>query len=330
MKGARSGFEGYGRRELRQALKRADSVIFERVLQFLEDDPKTFGSGYSKEMMWRYIRRYDLTDDNKRRLENAALKYLQRRMMPEFKRMCQSMAYIGSPQFWDKVKQNLNSDDPIAQINAYCLYQYANGLRIGEQKRLKLKRIKHELLVERLKRQRGSYCCDRYGKTRFYGRHVMEVLEMSRVWKDGNVISRTPNFVDLPITRRGSYDETIASFDYTGCYDNRLIASLAHILWDGSYHDVGTTCHAWVYVMYVYGELHSDLAFPIIRGFYEQRIEDQFETAGKWWVVNAMCRALERIDTLHAREFATSIAYPDTPLSRHMKTFNFGWIQNKK
>jgi len=330
MKGVSSGFEGYSRSELRQALKRADSTIYERVLQFLEDDPKTFGSGYSKEMMWRYIRRYDLTDNDKQRLENAALKYLYRRMMPEFKRMCQSMAYIGSLHFWDKVKQYLGSDNPITQINAYCLYQYAHGLYLGERKRLELKKIKHDLLIERLRRKPGTYYLDRYGKTRFYGRHVTEVLEMPRIWRDGIPTSRTPNHADLPITRRGPYDEKIASLDYSKCHNNRLIASLAHILWDGSYHDIATTSHAWVYVMYIYGEIQSDLAFPIIRSFYQQRIEDQFETGGKWWTVNAMCRALERIGTPHAKAFANSIAYPDTLLSNHMKTFNFGWIQNKK
>jgi hypothetical protein len=78
----------YSRRALRHALKRADLVIFEDVLNFLEDDPKTFGSGYMKEDMWHYIRRYPLNNTHIARLENAALQYLQPPMSCEFEYMC--------------------------------------------------------------------------------------------------------------------------------------------------------------------------------------------------------------------------------------------------
>ncbi len=135
----------YTRRDLRHALKRGDLTIFDAVLHFLEDDPKTFGSGYMKTDMWRSIRRYRLDASHIACLEQAALKSFQRPMAREFKPMCHTLAEIGTPEFWSRVADKMTSDRPIEQLNARCLHAYSNGLMAGErQRRETLRRFRDE------------------------------------------------------------------------------------------------------------------------------------------------------------------------------------------
>lgn len=129
-------------KELRHALTRADPALLEEVLQYLEADSFHFGSGYDKELFWRYIRRYDLKEQHIKRLCAAALKYLERPMSREFQRMCLAMAYLGTTEFWEQVKAATESDNPCVQVNAYCLLPYAGGVEAGERNRLELKSLK--------------------------------------------------------------------------------------------------------------------------------------------------------------------------------------------
>ncbi|MEL6524817.1 MAG: hypothetical protein AAFQ07_03810 [Chloroflexota bacterium] len=147
--------EQHSRRDLRRAIKRADPKFFEPALTYLEDDPYTFGSGYRKVDIWRYIRRYDLKKKHIRRLEQAALPYLERPMEREFKPMCQTMCRIATDTFWEKVEKRLHSDVPQVQINAYCLNAYADGITAGEKRRLWLQDVKRQLYFRRL--QRGDF-----------------------------------------------------------------------------------------------------------------------------------------------------------------------------
>lgn len=132
------------RKELRHALTRADPALFEEVLQYLEADSLHFGSGYDKELFWRYIRRYDLKEQHIKRLCAVALKYLERPMSREFQRMCLAMAYLGMTEFWEQVQAAAESDNPRVQVNAYCLLPYANGVEAGERNRLELKSLKQK------------------------------------------------------------------------------------------------------------------------------------------------------------------------------------------
>src|SRR5436189_164595 len=97
-----SSFEDLDRPELRQALKHADISIFERVLQFLENDPRTFGSGYAKVMMWRYIRRYYLHHYSKG-LASGEGKRLELKQMKREIRSREGRSknpYYGGSSFW--------------------------------------------------------------------------------------------------------------------------------------------------------------------------------------------------------------------------------------
>lgn len=136
----------YTRQELRHALKRADVTILEDVLQFLEDDPMTHGSGYMKTDMWRSIRRYTLDSGQITRLENAVFNYLRRPMEREFKPMCHVLSEIGTPDFWSRVAEKVTSDHPTERVNARCLYAYADGLMAGERHRLNTIRLRTRYL----------------------------------------------------------------------------------------------------------------------------------------------------------------------------------------
>jgi hypothetical protein len=132
----------YDRKGLRQALRRAEPAIFEDALRFLEDDPYWFDSGYSKELIWRNIRRYPLSGEVIERLYGVALNYLQRPMSREFKPMCLAMAHLGDAAFWQRVKAAAERGDPRAQVNGYCLLAYADGVYAGERERMAQRWVK--------------------------------------------------------------------------------------------------------------------------------------------------------------------------------------------
>ena len=130
-------FTHLSRKELRHAIKHADSKIFDDAIRYLEDDPNTFGSGYIKEILWKYIRRYDLKTQHILRLENADLKYLHRPMSHEYKYMCQTMCRIARDEFWIRVRNEcLASDNKWVKINTLCLIPYSQGMEVGETYRL--------------------------------------------------------------------------------------------------------------------------------------------------------------------------------------------------
>lgn len=153
----RSDFGTFSRKELRHAIKRAEPSIFEDILHFLEDDPMTFGSGYAKELMWQYIRRHALNESDIRRLERAALNYLERPMEREFRRMCQTMSIIATPFFWQEVEKRLESENPVTQLNAYCLFPYSKGVDVGEQQYHIFREIKHLIHLRKWEQKSRLY-----------------------------------------------------------------------------------------------------------------------------------------------------------------------------
>jgi hypothetical protein len=318
--GWHSSFEGFRRSELRQALKKADPVIFERVLQFLEDDPLTFGSGYAKVMMWQYIRRYDLDENHIRQLERSALKYLERPMRPEFKRMCQTMAQIGTKPFWQEVETFLNSQNPVEQVNAYCLHHYSKGLVAGEQKRLELKPIKREIRKREWERKNP-----RYGYS-FWGESVFKAVTDPSIWKDNLVIYREPNQDDYPIMLRATHKELL-EIDFSRCDPDKIISALNPILEKGTY---SSATGAWLHVFYVFGELGNAQAIPVIEEFYARRVAYQFESATKWLTTQAVYRALRRIGTPEALEASKKYIHADPMNDEHMRSFTTGWLVNEK
>ncbi|GAB5493641.1 MAG: hypothetical protein Phog2KO_38560 [Phototrophicaceae bacterium] len=327
MNGYYSNFEGYSRRELRQALKRADKTLFDKVLKFLEDDPNTFGSGYSKAMIWRYIRRYELDENSKLCLENTVINnYLKRPMQREFKRMCQTMSYIGSDNFWEVVESYIRSDNKIEKINSYCLSFYSKGLQAGETKRLELKARKRKYQRQRFAKSKRHYRYPDDGNF-YFGDHIWNILQNESMWVDKQIIYREPLEKDIPIVRRQGYDK-LATLDYQYCRVPNVIEKLEFILWDGTYYDI-TTVGAWCYIFYIFGELGSIQALATIEYFYLYRIEHKFGSATKWYIVQSICRALERIDSPKARQMRIDYQYPNNLLHKHLITTVDGWFINE-
>ncbi len=309
-------FEGYSRKELRRAIKRAEPSIFEHILQFLEDDPKTFGSVYAKTLMWQYIRRYGLNERDIHCLELAALKYLERPMRPEYKRMCQTMSFIATPSFWQEIEKQLVSENPVMQLNAYCLRQYSEGLNAGERKRLEAKTIKRVIKKHYWKNNR-----QRYGPY-FWGKHVWEAVSNPSVWKDKQVVYREPIDADLPILRNDNdYQLTILDFSY--CEPDKVIDALNPILIGAKYQN---GISAWVSIFYVFGELSSNQALPIIENFYTTRIAHQFESAKRWLTTQAIRRSLQRIGTPEALQAVAKYQHIGSATDAHMKSFTTGWL----
>lgn len=141
-------FSKMNRKELRHAVKRAEPSIFEDLLRFLEDDPLTFGSGYTKEKIWKYIKRYKLSSNDLKRIENVALQYLYRPMSVEFRYMCQTMCVIASKRFWTEIKTHLKSENELVSLNASCLFPYSESMNAGEKRRLAWKQHKSYRLLK--------------------------------------------------------------------------------------------------------------------------------------------------------------------------------------
>ena len=66
------------------ALKRHESGAIQLALDFLDADPHHFRSGYTKEEVWRRVRNAPLIAKDKLRLEEIAIRYLDRRISREF------------------------------------------------------------------------------------------------------------------------------------------------------------------------------------------------------------------------------------------------------
>lgn len=178
------------RRELRRMLTSADLTIFDETLQFLLDDPLTMGAGYMKQLMWKYIKRYNLNADQMATLEAAALNYLKRRMTPEFTYMCQTMARIAPSAFWAKIEQASQSDDPKIRLNASCLLPYARGVEAGEQFRQNGGR----------EHRRRRWAAEReYASILPTMADLIALLHTPEFWENSQIVSQMPKSSDLPI-----------------------------------------------------------------------------------------------------------------------------------
>ncbi len=276
--------------ELRRAVKRADPTIFENAIRFLHNDSIGHRTGYSKEIVWRYIRRYSLNDVHIQRLEQAAFKCLTRPMSAEFKYMCQTMAHIGTDAFWKQVENGLQSDNPIVQINSYCLYAYSEGIYAGEKQRLALKEINFQLRV--------AYHT-------FYPaysvKELVALIEKPENWPDGIACYQQPYAVDLPVLNFGHNDDAlITSLNVAMSNKTVVMRNLREVLSTGVLHP--EVINAWIYAIFLLEQLDYPEAVSVLVDFMNQKLDFIPNSYYKQYVAQTVHRVFSYYGTPEAIE----------------------------
>ncbi|MBI1277623.1 MAG: hypothetical protein GC179_05810 [Anaerolineaceae bacterium] len=277
----------YGTGELRQAIKRTDLTLLESFIRFLENDPIEFGSGYSKEIVWRYIRRYPLNDEQIHRLEEAAFKCLARPMTPEFKFMCLTMSHLATDAFWKRVEGILEADNPIVQINAYCLFAYSKGIYAGEKQRLEMKKVKFQLFV--------AYYTYHHA---YSVEDLVALIQAAENWPDGEVRYRQPVEVYMPIFNFDN--DLIATFDLSMSKKDVVFRNLGEILSTGVLHP--ETVDAWVYAIFLLGQLDYPEAVGLLIDFMNQKLDFMPNSYYKKMPAHMLQRVLNYYGTPEALE----------------------------
>ncbi len=307
-------FSHMNRQDLRQAVKRADMSIFEGLIEFLEDDPRTFGSGYSKERIWKYIKRYELSSNDIERLEKAALHYLFRPMSREFRYMCQKMCRIASDKFWKNVKSYLDSDDEIIKLNASCLYPYSEGMKAGEEKRLLWK---YHL---RWRQQPIQPFPKYYNRENF-----IALMKEPENWHNGQVLYRDIPEQDLPILYYyPKLDSEIASLDISQSKKDIVLEKIENVLsiWELNTH----TIDAWVFAIYLLRYIDDERAVSIIIQFMETKLDYKFESIKKYIVEIGCFKVLHHYDTQEARTTLEIRKEKDKEFADNSRNDTTGWI----
>jgi len=280
------------RRELRIMLTKADPIIFNETLQFLQDDPRTMGSGYAKQVMWKYIKRYDLNADQLAILEATALNYLKRRSTIEFKYMFQTMARIASSSFWAKVEQASQSDVPTTGLNAACMLPYSRGVEAGEQFRL---------IYQQEQFQKRWAAAKASTTVHMKMDEFIALLHTAEFWGNCQTISQSIKPSDLPIIYYNpTYDSEVASLDYRYCRAQLVIPKLRELLfseygpWQFDVKEIE------LYAIFVLKKIGTPAAVTTLLEFMEKRIDHKFESPSKSIISSAVYKALAYIGTPEA------------------------------
>ncbi len=274
--------------ELRRAVKRADLVIFEDLIRFLQDDPIAFGTGYTKEVIWKYIGRYDLSKDHIQRLEEAAFTYLARPMTPEFKFMCLTMSHIATEAFWKRVEAVLRVDNPIIQINAYCLYAYSTGIHAGEKQRLQMKKVKFQLFV----RYHAYYSV-------YSVEELLALIKAPENWPEGVICYRQPHPTDIPVLNYHLNDvESFTSLDVSKSNKEVVLKNLNAVLFAGVLHP--EIVNTWNYAIYLLEQLDYPEAVGSLIDFMDQKLDFARNTYYRKLLAQMVQRALKYYGTAEA------------------------------
>lgn len=122
-----------------ERVRRGDPAAIDAAVQFLLADPYHFRSGYLKERLWHWLARLPLSPGARKRLERAALAYLERRICREFWSMCKAMPRIASASFWREAAARAlpasgDARDP-ATLRATLLLAHGASVHAGAEAR---------------------------------------------------------------------------------------------------------------------------------------------------------------------------------------------------
>lgn len=101
-----------------ESLKQRDSTHLDAAINFLENDPWFFGSGYVKADLIRFICRLNLSTPDCLRLQQVVLAAIDLRDRREFRWYCKLANRVSSKLFRTEVEKRLSSEDKGSQRRA--------------------------------------------------------------------------------------------------------------------------------------------------------------------------------------------------------------------
>jgi hypothetical protein len=266
-------FSGMGRRDICHALKRADPALL------------TFGAGYIREMIWKYIVRYPLTDVHLNLLEQVALSYLEQPLFREFAPMCRAMTRLARPAFWETVKTKLDDPNPQVRLNARCLFPYAEGIYAGERSKIASQKARREKFRQMRPRELAVK------------EELLSIVQDPTNWKDGQLVATTIDIYDLPIASYyWEYDHLFAALDWSETIPEQLLPKLTYILNIARFEFVGVI----LYILYIMRKVDNPTVVPVIIRFLEQRVDYKIDSHKRNSVLREAFNALRHYGTPEA------------------------------
>ena len=128
---------------------RVPTSACETMIEFLEEDPYRFRSGYAKEHIWRVLKRARLSESQKRRLRQVAFAYLNKPMSREFWYMCRFIRTIADESFQRDVEQLARSRAAGVRERAGHLLAYLESPDKGAAARNEFRRAVREANMKR-------------------------------------------------------------------------------------------------------------------------------------------------------------------------------------
>jgi hypothetical protein len=119
-------------------VREQDPSAVESAVRFLLADPYHFRSGYVKEYLWRWLVHIQLTSCQRTKLEQAALKYVERKVSREFWSMAKAMHRLGRPEFWMLVGSRVNSAKEPERSRALLLLLFGANVHTGAMARQRI------------------------------------------------------------------------------------------------------------------------------------------------------------------------------------------------
>ena len=127
------GLKNY--RAFGQQLKTGDIRHIEQIIQLLEDEEHRPGYAVFKQNIWSYLKKAHLNEQQKRRLRNAVLGYLNRRMTRDFWAMAKFIGTIATDELRSRVQELAQGSDRQIRTRALLLSGYLEGPESGAQAR---------------------------------------------------------------------------------------------------------------------------------------------------------------------------------------------------
>lgn len=111
----------------------SDPVALEFSIQFLEEDPKFFRSGYIKEALITKIKRAPLTESQCERVSNLLLNAVLSNGRREFRRYCRLAMKFQSTAFTSKLTEFIASEDAMVRSRAKMMLRYVRSVNSGQR-----------------------------------------------------------------------------------------------------------------------------------------------------------------------------------------------------